>query len=190
LQRVVRLDHRISAVSRHLDTRLGEGVGWAGIDVWPERLTGGLNYLDATADEAERTGAHVRSMDEADTSVGRLRDDMEELCRLLVDAADRYKQGTLATYRDFEGEPVPMSASGRETTPTLLPDVTAKHRTDREKMTWLVRSCLFRMDAHLAERYRCQWLTVRWETERLEPCIVPRAEPATMDWAGDLPAGD
>lgn len=176
--------------SRHLDARLAEGVGWAGIDLWPERLTGGLNYLDGTADEAERTGAQLRSIDEADASVGRLRDDMEELCRLLVDASDRYKAGTLATYRDHEGVPVPMSASGRETTPTLLPDAVAKHRASRDRLTWLFRSCLFRIDERLAERYRCQWLVARRETEWLESCVVPRAEPPPIDWAEDLPARD
>lgn len=190
LQRLLRLDHRISIVSRHLDARLAEGVGWAGIDLWPERLTGGLNYLDGTADDAERAGAHLRSIDEADASVGRLRDDMEELCRLLVGASDRYKDGTLATYRDHEGAPLPMSASGRETTPTLLPDDVAEHREDRDRLTWLFRSCLFRTDENSAERYRCQWLVARRETARLEQCIVPRAEPSPIDWAGDLPSRD
>lgn len=177
-------------MSRHLDARLAEGVGWAGIDLWPERLTGALNYLDGTADEAERTGAHLRSIDEADASVGRLRDDMEELCRLLVDASDRYKEGTLTTYRDHEGTPVPMSASGRETTPTLPSDAVAKHRTDRDRLTWLFRSCLFRTDENSAERYRCQWLVARREAEWLEPCIVPRSEPFPIDWGDDVPARD
>jgi hypothetical protein len=127
-------------------------------------------------------------MDEADQAVGRPRDDLEELCAILERAGARYVAGTTAAYRNHRGSALPPSASGREITPTLTGVDIPAHRRDKERATWLFRSCLHRLEDNLAERYECQWLINRRECETLEPSLARMSEPWPIDWFGDQPA--
>lgn len=190
VHRLLRLDYWLNVGCRHLDIRLAEGVGWAGHDVWPAKLTGGLNYMAGISDELSVTGARLRSMDEASGAIGRLREDIEELCRVLAAAADRYRLGSLAAYRKFGGAPIPWSAAGREVTPALQEDDIQTHIDGRARATWLFRSCLFRVRPELAHRYDCQWPVRRHEFERLQPPVVPGIVPLPVDWSSDLPSLD
>jgi hypothetical protein len=184
LYRLLKLDVFVSVGAVRLDVRLEEELPWAGYDVWPQRLTGGLNYLDGVRNEAERIGAELRAIDEGDPSVARLRDDAEELCVLLRNAASRYICGTLATYREREGRASPASVSGRAMTPTLERGELDQHRAERDRLTWLFRSCLHRVEPNIAERYQCQWPTGRTKRE-ISPGLVRGPIPAPMDWCED-----
>lgn len=184
LYRLLKLDVFVSVGAVRLDVRLEEELPWAGYDVWPQRLTGGLNYLDSVRNEAERIGAELRAIDEGDPSVARLRDDAEELCVLLRNAASRYICGTLTTYREREGRASPASGSGRGMTPTLRRGELDQHRAERDRLTWLFRSCLHRVKPNIAERYQCQWPTGRTQRE-ISPGLVRGPIPAPIDWYED-----
>lgn len=189
VHRLLKLDLFVSMGAVRLDTRLEEGVAWVGYDLWPERLTGGLNFLSGVRDEVERIGAELRAIDEADTSVARLRDDAEELCSLLRSAAIRYIDGTVDTYQAHEGKAQPVSAGGREITPTLRDTDLDQHRADRDRVTWLFRSCLHRIDPNIAEKYDCQW-PIRRRDREVNRGLVHGPIVLPMDWMEDLDALD
>ena len=84
----------------------------------------------------------------------------------------------------------PVSAAGREMSPTLTGSDVELHKRDREQTMWLFGGCLYRLGQRRGECYESQWPVHRWECERLNHPVVSGVVPWPVDWGKDMPAFD
>lgn len=184
LRRIRRIELRLSALAAELDNRLGRGVTWAGLDIWPIELRGHLVYVRALLEEAERSEAMLRALD-ASGADERLRADVERLYVIFRQVGREYIDGSMKTYRQHFGEPIEMSAGGREVTLTLADESASAINDLRDEFTTLMRTCLYRLEAdEHAEEYGVYWPIQRFEVERVAELDVWATEPPPLDHSG------
>jgi len=120
LRGLLTMDRRIRAVAAELSVRLcaDPGVGWSGWSIWPEGLASHLRYLTKTMLELDTITARLNAF-RVDRDSERERGDLEQLSRDLRDTAERYFDGTIASYRVSFGEVLPIPPNGEIMTPAL-----------------------------------------------------------------------
>ncbi|HSH60091.1 MAG TPA: hypothetical protein VK988_10700 [Acidimicrobiales bacterium] len=143
--------------------------------------------LDAI-DELEQATARVRGMPPS-AITERLRSDVERCCTVCREAIRLYFEGTVASYQQYAGAPVDLSAGGGEPTPALgwnpffldeteLDEFQQREvvrqkvreesvRNLRDEMKLLMRTALYRLgreeEAHTLSP---EWPIARYEMER------------------------
>jgi hypothetical protein len=185
--RLVRQERRLGRLIIDLDRQLTMGGAWEGWSQWPAYLGGQLTYASGLADEAEREEALVRALD-ADGAVERLRQDVEEMHQVLHKVAMACLDGTIAAYRNSEGEPVASSPAGRELSPVFTGTEEEELLAARRRFTTLMRSTLSRLGSSdwrselRAEAFESSWPLYRWESADVDHGKLWDGELAPLRW--------
>lgn len=183
-QRLLRLDRRLVALAVDLDALLTGGVGWHGIDIEPPMLRGHREYMWAQIDELERTRARVRAL-AARGATERIRETVEEAVETLRQAFVIYFDGTLTSYREAQGDPVPPGATGRDPAAVLHESPTASGLAQlRKSMELAVRTVAYQLERPgIAEGYRCHWPLTRADVAALASTDLWGGEPRPVTHA-------
>ena len=166
-----------------LEKRLVEGVGWAGWNVWPDRLKGELIYLENLQGEAEESTAYLRALD-ASGGLERLRSDTEEIASCIAAVAQLYFDGTLHAYREASGESLQRGASGAMPVLVLTDDGAVEVEVLRARTNLLFRTCLHRFGTpqHDPIADRARWPLLQWESADADADRLWGSEPRPLHW--------
>lgn len=155
-----------------------DGVGQHGWSIPPPTLGPALATLDNVEIELLHVGATIRGRD-ADGSLERLRDDLEEACRLLAEQLVVYVDGVWTAYRDFDGAEVGTAANGSVTIGVLQGDRSPDEQREleasidrrRRTFTHLIRASAHRLGDELkASHFACRWPIATGELDQyLDP---------------------
>lgn len=184
LQRLLRIERRLSALAADLDDKFVQGVTSSERDVWPVQLRGHAFYLADLVDEAERAEAAVRAMD-TEGALERLRADVEQLYVVFRTAADEYLRGAQRRYRASHEQPTPVGAAADEGVAMLDADAAERVRALRANFMTLTRSCLYRLgnEGH-AEALEVCWPIARRDVAAAHELNVWSTEPRPISHEG------
>lgn len=185
--RLMRQERRLGGVILELDQRLATRSDWAGWARWPMHLGGQLTYASGLADEAEREEALVRALN-AQGADERLRQDIEEMHRVLYTVAIGSVDGTVAACRMTHGEPHPVSPGGQEVSPVFTGIDEQTLLEARRRFTTLMRTSLARLgkgdwwSEQRAEGFGSTWTIYRWEGSDVDLATFWGGEVRPLRW--------
>jgi hypothetical protein len=173
VERLQELGEKVKLTAVDIDHCHSGGVGWTGWAIWPAPLGPLIESLERVIEESAALTAQARGL-AADQTIERLRADVEYATRWLRDAANRYKDGTIANYRRYEGEPIPPGMTGRDTTAALTAEDGGALEEFRWNFSLLIATCLYQLKDEAAARvYNVAWPILRWEIYNLDPEWTP-----------------
>jgi hypothetical protein len=165
-ERLKTLADDVKSTAVEIDHRHSDGAEWTG---WAVSLGPHIQLLDRVVTESEALTAQARGM-ATDSTLDRLRADVENASVVLRTAANLYRDATISNYREHMGIPIPPGATGRDTTAALTAEMVGPLDQTRRTFTLLIRTCLYQLGEEAEARmYDVGWPILRPEIISLRP---------------------